>query len=403
MTPVKKRIFGTVIAAGILGVTVMSVFGQTGPAGGPPGGSVKGAAPATEKASLVALTPVQQQEAAVANVGVVAVSTASHQALVNGYGEVTSRYVLSLTSQVSGEVTRLAEHFETGARFRKGEVMAYLNDTVYQQAVTTAKVAVEEAKVALEEERLQGLQARQEWTRSGLEGEPTSALVLREPYLKAAQAALDDAKAQLSSAERDLALTQIVAPFDAVVVSRDIQPGSYIQAGGAVASLYSVGEAEIAIPLSAAQWRNLPQSENAGWNVSVTDMDGINHWTGKVVRIEQHLDTASRQRSAIVQVNNPLDQEIPLYFGSYVSAQIAGITWNNIWQIPASAVSQKQEIWYVDDNNELAKASPDVLFQDKDYAYIQPVNGLTEAEIVARPLNSYLVGTRVRPLAEGVQ
>jgi len=57
----------------------------------------------------------------------------------------------------------------------------------------------------------------------------------------------------------------------------------------------------------------------------------------------------------------------------------------------------------VDDNNELAKASPDVLFQDKDYAYIQPVNGLTEAEIVARPLNSYLVGTRVRPLAEGVQ
>ena len=66
MTPVKKRIFGTVIAAGILGVTVMSVFGQTGPAGGPPGGSVKGAAPATEKASLVALTPVQQQEAAVA-------------------------------------------------------------------------------------------------------------------------------------------------------------------------------------------------------------------------------------------------------------------------------------------------------------------------------------------------
>ncbi|GGF59919.1 efflux RND transporter periplasmic adaptor subunit [Alteromonas lipolytica] len=388
MTPTKKRILGTALAAGILSITIMSVFGQAAPTGPAPkaGGSqppvIAGRAP--------------KPEASAARVGVVDVSAGTHQAVVSGYGEVTSRFVLSLTSQVSGEVMRLADHFETGARFRKGEVMAYLNDTVYQQAVAAARVRVEEARVALEEERLQGLQARQEWERSGLDGEPTSALVLREPYLKAAQAALDDAKAQLSSAERDLTLTQIVAPFDAVVVSRDVQPGSYIQAGTAIANLYSVSEAEIAIPLSAAQWRNLPENQQSGLNVAITDMDGLNHWRGTVVRIEQHLDTGSRQRAAIVQVQQPLDQPVPLYFGTYVTAQIAGKTWNNIWQIPASAVSQKQEVWYVDADNALSKATPDILFQDKDYAYIQPVNGMTAAEIVARPLNSYLVGTKVR-------
>lgn len=404
MTPLKKTLTGTAIAALILGVTVVSVFGQTGPSGPAPGQSQPPGAPAPSKpqASPIASKPVA--EATLPSVGVVEVESSAHQATVSGYGEVTSRYVLSLTTQVSGEVIRLAEHFETGARFRKGEVMAYINDTVYQQAVTAAKAAVEEAKIALEEERLQGIQAKQEWQRSGLDGEPDSLLVLREPYLQAAQATLEDARAQLKSAQRDLTLTQIVAPFDAVVVSRDIQPGSYLQAGTAIASLYSVSEAEIAIPLSASQWRNLPvEGGSAGWDVSITDMDGINHWSGKVTRVEQHLDTSSRQRSAIVQVQQPLDQAVPLYFGSYVTAHIAGKTWDEVWQVPASAISQKQEVWYVDNNAELAKVTPEVLFQDQNYAYITPIADMQAAEIVARPLNSYLVGTKVHSQAEGAQ
>ena len=396
-----KRISGTAAALVLLALAVSSVFGQSGDETRGP----QAPAPSETKPAVVLKAPLKQ-EANLPMVGVVEVTAGSHQATVSGYGEVTARYVLSLTTQVSGEISRLAPHFETGALFKKGEVMAYLDDTTYQQAVASAKAAVENARVALEEERLQGIRARQEWQRSGLGGEPSSELVLRTPYLEAAQAALDEAQAQLKSAQRDLTLTQIVAPFDAIVVSRDIQPGSYIQSGSTIALLYSVSEAEIAIPLSASQWRNLPDNNTlttAPWPVEIEDMDGLHHWYGEVIRIEQHLDTATRQRAAIVQINQPLEQDIPLYFGTYVTAKIAGKTWSEVWQIPVSAISQKQEVWFVTAHQTLDKISPDILFQDQDYAYISPVNNMAQASIVARPLNSYLVGTKVSAAPQGAQ
>ena len=243
MNTTVKRISGTAVALVLLALAVGSVFGQSGDETRGP----QAPTPSENKPAEVLKTP-PKQEAGLPMVGVVEVTGGSHQATVSGYGEVTARYVLSLTTQVSGEISRLAPHFQTGALFQKGEVMAYIDDTTYQQAVASAKAAVENARVALEEERLQGIRARQEWQRSGLEGEPSSELVLRTPYLEAAQATLDEAKAQLKSAQRDLTLTQIVAPFDAIVVSRDIQPGSYIQSGSTIASLYSVSEAESLFP-----------------------------------------------------------------------------------------------------------------------------------------------------------
>lgn len=427
MTPIKKRLIGTLGATIILAISVSLVFGQSnhssrptgGPAGDPPSQSAgkpavkmseEPANPAVDAPSKPKLAPDASRkktpEATLPTVGVVKVTAQSHQASVNGYGEVSSRFMLSLTAQASGEVTQLAEHFETGAIFKKGEVIAYINDTDYQQALTAAKVAVEGAKVALEEERLQGIQALEEWQRSGLQGEPDSTLVLRKPYLESAQATLNDAIAQFDIAKRDLTLTQIVAPFDAIIVSREIQPGSFIQEGTAVATLYSINEAEISVPLSASQWRTLPEvlpSEEDQWQVEITDMDGLYHWQGNVKRVEQHLDTASRQRAAIVQVSAPLEQPVPLYFGTYVKATIAGRTLDNVWEIPSSAISQKLEVWFVNAQNELANFAPEILFQAHNSAYIAALPNMPDITIVTRPLNSYLPGTKVNAQQEGVQ
>ncbi|TPV52883.1 efflux RND transporter periplasmic adaptor subunit [Aestuariibacter sp. GS-14] len=412
MTSTAKRVIGTAGALVVLVLVTISVFGQSGHAG--PTGAPQGAAnagPVQAKPAVGENTPVQigsgpqMQEASLPAIGVLEVDAQTYQAKVNGYGEVAAKHLLSLTAQVSGEVVRLSPHFETGALFRKGEIIAYLNDTAYQQAVASAKAAVETATVALEEERLQGIQARDNWQRSGLEGEPESPLVLREPYLQAAQASVDEAKAQLKTAERELALTQIVAPFDAVVITRDIQPGSFVQSGTSIAQLYSASEAEIAIPLSASQWQNLPSQvslSTQSWPVVIEDMDGLNQWHGQVKRIEQHLDTSSRQRSLIVEVAQPLTGDTPLYFGTYVTAHIAGKTYDGLWEIPASAISQKQEVWYLDAQDTLSKFTPTVKFQADGKAYIEPLANVAKARIVARPLNSYLVGTRVSPQVVGV-
>jgi len=115
-----------------------------------------------------------------------------------------------------------------------------------------------------------------------------------------------------------------------------------------------------------------------------------------------------------------------------VQADIEGRALDNVWKLPASAISQKQEVWLVmPSTGQLAKFTPSVLFESEGYAYITPpktsevtgnivsnvagktsgnasgnsmseqVGEIRQALVVARPLNSYLVNTKVLPVVEG--
>ena len=346
-----------------------------------------------------------QNDSDVAEVGVVKVKPETYKAKVKGYGEAVATHTLTLSAQVSGQITALSQQFETGALLQQGDVLAYVDDTAYKQALASAQATYQNALVALEEERLQGVQAKDEWTRSGLDGEPESALVLRAPQLKAAQAELLEAEQNVATAKRDLEFTKISAPFDALIVSRSIQPGSYVQIGTEVADLYSTNRAEVSIPLSPSQWAQLPMptiGQAPGWRVVLTDTTGTQHWLASIQRVELHQDEDTRQRRAIAVVEHPLELENPLLFGTFLVAEIDGRTLTDVWKVPSSAISQKQEVWYVEPGkNVLNKFTPNVLFEYEGYAYITPNDGMTEASIVARPLNNYLVNTRVNPIEEG--
>ncbi|AXT38037.1 efflux RND transporter periplasmic adaptor subunit [Alteromonas sp. BL110] len=374
----------------------------------------------------------QSADSQLAQVGVVKVTTNSYTAKVTGYGQVVPQDSLSLVAQVSGQITDIASSFKTGALVSGDTVLAKIDDTSYQQALASANATYQAAVVSLEEERLQGVQAKDEWTRSGLNGEPLSALVLREPQLKAAKATLDEAEQTVNSAKRDLAFTSLRAPFNALVVSRDIALGSFVQAGSTVATLYSADIAEVAIGLSPSQWAQLPSDAETqlsgdaslNWSVTLTDTTTGNTWDANILRAEWHQSDTTRQRNAIAVIEKPLAQSTPLLFGSFVQADIEGRVLDNVWKLPASAISQKQEVWLVlPSTGQLAKFMPSVLFESEGYAYITPpktneitgnVTGdirkedvleqageLRQALVVARPLNSYLVNTKVKPIVEG--
>ncbi|MFA0410577.1 efflux RND transporter periplasmic adaptor subunit, partial [Vibrio splendidus] len=352
-------------------------------------------------------------------VSVVLATLGDYQAEVVGYGEAKSRYELMFSTEVSGRVEAISSQFETGQVIGQGEVIANIDSTNYQQAVTQAKANVAQAQLDLLEEQRQGEQAKSEWQRSGLSGEPDSPLVLREPQLAQVTAALENAKHELVKAEQDLEKTTLVAPFDSLVVSRDVQPGSYAQTGAQIATLYSVDEVEVSVPLSESQWLSLPNSDNSQlkeqpWPVTLSSSDGQYQWQGYVERVEQHLQQDTRQRSLIVKVDNPLDQEKDLYPGTFVQATISGKQLNQLWELPASALSQQGDLWFVDDNGLLSKSNANVEFEKGGLIYIDPtklsnsteLNSLTESnrdsvQVVKRPLSSFKSGMVVLAKAEG--
>lgn len=346
--------------------------------------------------------PLVKESLNLQQVAVQMTTSASYQAQVVGYGETRSRYQLNYASEVSGRVTTLSDDFETGKVVTKGTILAKLDDTSYQQALAQAKSDVATAELELLEEQREGEQAKSEWQRSGLSGEPNSPLVLREPQLASAEAKLANAKQALNKAEKDLKDTVIRAPFTALVVSRDVQPGSYLSAGGAVATLYSIERVEVEVPLSEQQWANLPTSNDMGdWQVTLTDSSGAHQWLGQVERKFQHVTQDTRQRSLVVVVDKPLEADSPLYPGTFVKATLSGAEVNGLWEVPASAISQQGEIWTVDEQGLLHKSNASKLFGRDGKVYVTPSLAEERAQVVVRPLSNFKPGMKVTPTEEG--
>ncbi|MFA0146670.1 efflux RND transporter periplasmic adaptor subunit [Vibrio lentus] len=360
----------------------------------------------TKSIEATTLPAASQQQ----QVSVVLATLGDYQAEVVGYGEAKSRYELMFSTEVGGRVETISSQFETGQVISQGEVIANIDSTSYQQAVTQAKANVAQAQLDLLEEQRQGEQAKSEWQRSGLSGEPDSPLVLREPQLAQVTAALENAKLELVKAEQDLEKTTLVAPFDSLVVSRDVQPGSYAQTGAQIATLYSIDEVEVSVPLSESQWLSLPSSDNSQlkqqpWPVTLSSSDGQFQWQGYVERVEQHLQQDTRQRSLIVKVDNPLEQDKDLYPGTFVQATISGKQLTQLWELPASALSQQGDLWFVDNNSQLSKSNAHVEFEKSGLIYIDPTKLNVEigdsVQVVKRPLSSFKAGMVVLAKAEG--
>ena len=332
------------------------------------------------------------------NVSVINAVPSTYQAYVSGHGEAKAHWALSLKAQVKGEITNMSEQFATGNVVKKGQVLAQIDNTEYLQAVASAKATLADTKLALQEEQDLGNQAKREWQRSGVTQAPSSPLVFRTLQLEAAQATADNAQYALQTAQRDEKNTHISAPFDAVILSRDVDLGTYVSIGDTLATLNSTDKVEISVPLSLSQWQNLA-SDKSG-EVILSDVTTQNQWQGYIARFEQHLDDSSRQRSVVVALDKPFEQATPLLPGTFLAVQIAGKALNNVIKLPASAVSQEGLIWYVNEQNTLMSIQAQKLFERGDYVYISPIEGHTNLRVVARPLVSYLNDMLVNPIVE---
>lgn len=334
------------------------------------------------------------------------INIGTYQSSITAYGLASPRFSLNLTSEVNGRVVKLSKQLESGSLLQKNDLLVTIDDRLYQQAVANAQTQLNDAHVALLQEELNVAQAQQEWQRSGLKGQPDSELVLRQPQLLAAKSKLEYAEKSLQQAKADLEKTQIKTPFSALVISRQVQPAGYLQTGGEIAQLYNTEVIDISLSLSESQWQKLPDLKTmieTHWPVElIHSIEGQNtsstvSWVGTVTRGEQHINDNSRQRSLIVSVQKPLEQNPPLYPGTFLQANISGRTVENLWQLPASSITQNNQVWYLSPENTLKKIPADIQFSQDDKVYLMPPEGFTRTRILTHPLSSYLLDMKVIP------
>src|SRR5664279_3226362 len=158
-------------------------------------------------------------------------------ATVTATGTLSAVTTVSVGSQVSGIIAKLYVDFNSVVK--KGQHLADLDPTPFQQAVDQSRANLDKAKVQLRNDeialtRAKKLFADQLIAQSDLDG----ALTTRDSDV----ATVAQVTAQLHQAETNLSYAHIVSPIDGVVVSRSYDVGQTVAASFQAPTLFMISQ-----------------------------------------------------------------------------------------------------------------------------------------------------------------
>lgn len=310
-----------------------------------------------------------------------------YQVMITSFGEVRPLEMTKLSAQVSGEVVDWHKDFVVGGVVPRGTTLFSIDKQRYEAAVLQAEAELNQAQSQLIEEQARAKVAEQE-AKSMADSQVTD-LYLRKPQLLSAQAAVKSAEARLKLARRDLAYCQVKAPYDALIVSRNIGLGQYVSTGTQAAELYNIETAEITLPIAGFDSVFLP-SPLAGTEVTVTSR-GINSFSrqGIIDRDLGIVEQSTRMSQLVARIQDPysLRSQQPVFkFGSYVEVSLAGQTLEQVYRLPQDLVTNRT-VWLVDKDMQLQPVKVDVLREEGKYFLIN--DGLNEGDRVLTTVPEY--------------
>ncbi len=180
-------------------------------------------------------------------VRVITVQPETLRLTVEAQGTVRPRTETEMVPEVSGRVVEISPSLAAGGFFEEGDVLLKIDPREYELDVVRSRAAVAQAELRVATEEQEAEVARKEWESLG-EGEPTS-LVLREPQIAEAKAALASAQAALDRAKYDLERTTVRAPYAGRVWEKRVDLGQFVTRGNQIARIYSVDVAEVRLPI----------------------------------------------------------------------------------------------------------------------------------------------------------
>lgn len=290
---------------------------------------------------------------------------------VRGFGTIKAKRSISLVPQVNGVVVEKSLDFEAGGYCAEGQILLKIDDTDYILAFEKANAEVAQAELNLARAEEEADVSRQEWSRMGKgkmgndgNSGQASALVLHEPQLKLAQAALKAAEAGRNQAQVNLSRCTLIAPFNGRVVSADVDKGQYLRAGNPVGVISATDIAEVTVSVADDElaWISV-EGPSAAVTVGA-DFAGAKHqWEGRAVRLGGSVDPKNRQVSIVIEIQDPyatVGNRPPLVEGMFVDVQFSGLPAAGSVVIPRTALRPDNKVWLIDQDNNIRIIGVDV-------------------------------------------
>lgn len=304
-------------------------------------------------------------------------------------GEVKPRYESDLSFRVAGKV--LARLVDVGATVTKGETLATIDTQDYQNRLRSAEADVSSAEAALVE--AQAAEARQaKLLKDGWTPRATYDSALRN--LRAGEARLTAAKANLNLTQDQLRYTELKADFDGVITAVGVEAGQNVNAGQMVVKLARAEDKDGVFNIAETAFNHISDPhllDVVVWPLSNPDLAV----EGVVREISPVADPATRTYTVKVTLRNPPSQ---MRFGMSVGGRLktdAGLA----VALPLSALFESNgapAVWVFDQQTANLSLRPITLARYEANTMIV-ASGLAKGDIVVTAgVNTLQAGQKVR-------
>ncbi len=322
-------------------------------------------------------------------------------------GNVRPARDIVLSPRVSGEIIRISKDFIPGGYVNKGDFLLQIDPADYKNALMLRKSELSNAETELKIEIGRRDVAQKDYTLLNEElSQAKEALVLREPQLNSAKAAVEAAEAAVNQAELELRRTTIRAPFDAHIITRNANVGSMVSPGEELARLIGFDNYWVVATVPLDKVRRLSFPEKEGERGSPVIIRNRTAWQedesrdGYLYKLVGALEESTRLARVIVNVPDPLNiisksQEGPiLMIGAFVETRIQGDLIEDVVRVSRNFIRKDETVW-INQNGKLQIRNVKILFRDAIYAYIS--DGVEEGEmIVTTNLSTVVDGAKLR-------
>lgn len=318
-------------------------------------------------------------------------------------GTVQPAQDIVLSPRVRGQVHELSPNFVPGGMIRAGEILLQIDPADFDNAVSIRKSELLQAEADFDiEEGRQSLAVQELELLGDSIDEVNRSLVLRKPQFASIKSRVSAAKAAVERAELDLERTRLVAPFDALVLRRDVNIGSQVGPGDDLGQLVGIGQYWVmaAIPVRNLRWIQLPDDDQEGSSVKLFNTDSWGskaYREGRVARMIGALDQQTRLARVVVTVDDPLGQHSeapPLILDTLIEARVTGKAIDNVIRLSREYVHDGDTVW-VKVDNKLEIRQTEIVFRDPQFAYIS--EGLESGdEVVTTTLATVADGVMLR-------
>jgi len=321
------------------------------------------------------------------------VQNQSYPAKVKFTGRVKSIDRIDLFAEVSGVLKTTKPKFKEGNHFRKGQILVQLDNTEMRfQLIAQKSLFVNAITKLIPDLRVDYSAFAQTWEDYLTAIDPTKILPAlpkitnKKLMYFISGRNVNDAYYEIKSQEAKLAKYTIYAPFDGIVKSSTITPGTLVRVGQSIGEFISTDGYELEAAISFKDLKFIALNQD----VLLRSSDLEKQWTGKIYRIGNVINESTQTINVYIKIKGKDVKE-----GMYLKGGVEGKVIKDAFAVNRMLLLAGEQLYGIKDSL-LVVLDVDVVKINSDLVIFKGLSNGTQ--LIAKPLTRAVIGTKVEAI-----